>query len=78
MRAINLLGWLGVIAILGAYVLVTYELFPPTSPWYLGLNLVGSLAIFSETYVKRDMQPALLNAIWAVVAFVGIVRLLLR
>lgn len=63
-----------VAAILAAYALATFGVLPTTSFIYLALNLTG--AIVTEAATKRDVQPVVLNLIWAIVALVGIIRAL--
>lgn len=70
----NILGWLGALAILTAYFLITFGYITTASFLYLGLNLFGSIFVFIETFSKKDYQPFVLNLIWAVVALIGILR----
>lgn len=70
----DLIGWVGVCLILAAYFTVTLRILQPESPLYLSLNLIGSLAILGETFQKRDLQPAFLNVIWALIALFGLLR----
>ncbi len=74
---INLIGWLGVFAILLAYILTNFSLLNTGNSTYLFLNLFGSIAVLYEAYTKKDYQPVVLNLIWALVALIGLVRALL-
>ncbi|MEK7461137.1 MAG: hypothetical protein AAB647_02920 [Patescibacteria group bacterium] len=74
-QVINFLGWLGVLIIISAYFLVTFTLVDPQSVLYLILNLIGSLLIVTETFSKRDFQPGILNIVWALIALVGLARI---
>ncbi len=76
MKRYDLFGWLGVVAILLAYGLVTFQVLSPQTPLYFTLNFMGSAAILGEAWVKKDYQPVLLNAVWMVIALVGLVRLI--
>lgn len=71
---IELLGWYGVIAILLAYVLSSFFNLPITSILYLFLNFSGAVGLALISIVKRNHQPMVSNAIWAVIALVGLVR----
>jgi hypothetical protein len=75
-KLIDFLGWYGVVAILGAYALVSFSILAPTNIAYQILNGTGAVAIVLEAGHKRDMQPAVLNGIWAIIALVAIVRML--
>ncbi len=71
---IEIIGWYGVIAILGAYFLITYLFLTPQDMIYLTLNITGALAIITHSLFKRDYQPAVLNMIWAVIALSVLVK----
>jgi hypothetical protein len=75
-QAENIFGWYGVIAILLAYLLVSFNLIVAKSLGYQLLNLTGALGIIVEAISKKDTQPAVLNGVWAVIAVLAIVRLL--
>ncbi len=76
--AISLLGWYGVLAILVAYLLISFNALTPTSAAYQMLNLTGALGIIVETIGKKDYQPMALNVIWALVALVALIQLFSR
>lgn len=74
-KAENLFGWYGVLAILTAYILVSFNIIIAKSWAYQLLNLSGALGIIVEALSKKDAQPAVLNAAWALIAFLAILRL---
>jgi hypothetical protein len=76
-RLISIVGWYGVIAIVGAYVLVSLGAVAAKSLTYQILNLTGAIGIVIEAATKKDRQPVVLNVVWALVAFVAIVQLLI-
>lgn len=71
----NFLGWYGVLAILLAYLLVSFNVIVAKSLGYQLLNLTGALGIVVEALSKKDAQPAVLNCAWAAIAILAIVRL---
>lgn len=71
----NYLGWYGVAAILIAYLLVSLNVIVPHSFVYQLLNLTGALGIIIEAWSKKDVQPAVLNSIWAGIALVVLIQL---
>ncbi len=73
---LELLGWYGAAAILGAYALVSFGFLPPDSVLYQALNGTGAVGIVAVSLAKKAYQPAALNAVWTVIALVAIVRLL--
>jgi len=76
-KAKEYFGWYGVIAILTAYLLVSFNVIVAKSLSYQLLNLTGSLGIIVIATSKKDTQPVVLNIIWAAIAIIAIVRLLI-
>jgi hypothetical protein len=66
------LGWIGIILVLTAYGLITFEVIPAGSLLFMGLNLVGAIGIALDAWEDKNIQPVVLNIIWAVIAVVGI------
>jgi len=73
---IEILGWYGTIAIVGAYGLSSFLLIKPDSLAYQFLNLTGALGLLVDTFYKKDVQPAVLNIIWSVIAVIAIVQII--
>jgi hypothetical protein len=69
------IGWYGVIAILTAYGLLSFDVLTPESLWYLLLNFTGAIAIAYEAWSKKDRQPMTLNIVWALIALMAMLRL---
>lgn len=76
-KIIEALGWYGVLAILAAYALVTFTVIQAKSYPYQLLNLTGALGLVIEATSKRDQQPAALNIVWAVIALIAIIQLII-
>lgn len=74
-RLVEAIGWYGTAAIVGAYVLVSFDVIDSTDAWYQGLNLTGAIGIVAVSWTKRAMQPAVLNVIWSAVALVALLRI---
>lgn len=71
---IDILGWCGVALILGAYTCLSFG-FIDAGYLFQATTLIGSLALATETWIKRDRQPAILNTVYATVAAIAIIRL---
>ncbi len=71
---LELFGWYGVVAILLAYVLVSFNVIPAQSSAYQLLNLTGALGIALEAGIKKDFAPVVLNAFWFLIALVALLR----
>lgn len=72
----DIAGWVGVILVLLAFILTTFGLISPKDILYGVLNGIGALGIIASSYQKKDFQPIALNAVWLLVAIIGIVRAL--
>jgi len=70
---IEIVGWYGTVAIVGAYALLSFDVIDSDSAIYQLLNLTGSLGIVAISWAKRATQPAVLNIIWAAIALVALV-----
>jgi hypothetical protein len=67
-------GWYGVLAILGAYALISFGQLNHASVTYQILNLTGALAVGLICVRKRAWQPLALNVVWAVIAATALWR----
>ena len=68
-------GWIGVIALLGNYVLLSFGVITGMSLLYQALALFGCLLIAIEAWHKKDPQPVVLNLIFVVIAIITLVRI---
>ena len=69
-------GWLGVIAILIGYALISFEVVEASSAWYHGLNLVGGIGIIIDAIADKNWQPAALNVVWILIALYALSRVI--
>ena len=74
---IEIAGWYGVVAIVGAYLAVSIGYTSPESMNFQLLNLTGAIGIMIDALHVKNYQPAVLNAIWLVIAVVAIVRIII-
>jgi hypothetical protein len=71
------LGWYGVVAILGAYALLSFGVITADSLAYQSLNATGAVGIVADAWAQKNWQPAVLNIVWFAIAAIAILRLLL-
>ena len=71
---IEFLGWVGALAILGAYISVSFNVISAKSVTYQLLNLFGAVGIMFDSYHHRAIQSVTINIIWALLALVALVR----
>jgi hypothetical protein len=71
-------GWYGTIAIVLAYMLVSFSVIPATSIWYQLLNATGAIGIVVVSLHKRAYQPAILNIVWTLIALIAIFNIIIN
>jgi hypothetical protein len=76
-RITEALGWYGVVAVVGAYALLSLGILSSGSLTFQILNLTGAIGIVVDAIDDKNTQPAVLNIIWAIIAIVAIVKILL-
>ncbi|CAN5607551.1 hypothetical protein BH23PAT1_BH23PAT1_4580 [soil metagenome] len=69
-------GWYGMAAILSAYALVSFKMIPSDGIIYQLLNLTGAAGLLWISSVKRVRPLIVLNAVWALIAVVALLRIL--
>jgi hypothetical protein len=74
----ELIVWYGTAAILIAYALISFELLSAKSFIYQVLNGTGALGIVYISFKKKAYQPGILNVIWAVIAVIAIVSIIMN
>jgi len=74
MKQKDIVGWFGVLMILLAFSLSTFDVIDTKSTIYGVMNITGALGIIISSYAKKDFQPVILNVVWLFVAVVGIIR----
>jgi len=73
----EVLGWVGVVFVLGSYCLLALGIIDGNSWMYHSLVLAGSAFVAIISYQKRAFQPLVLNAIFALLAIIALIRLAL-
>ena len=74
----ELLGWYGMLAIIGAYSLLSFELAAADSIVYQGLNLTGAIGLLWIAFRKRVTQMVVLNTFWALIALLALGNLFIK
>ena len=75
-QLIELFGWYGTIAIVGAYALSSFLIIKPDSLIYQLLNLTGALGIVGVSFFKKAYQPGVLNIIWSIIALIASINII--
>ncbi len=72
----NILGWYGTLAIITAYILVSFSFLSAHSMLFQILNGTGAIGIVVISLYKKAYQPAVLNIVWTLVALIAIINIL--
>ena len=71
---INLIGWLGSMAVLLAYVLVSTNRLKGDSISYQTLNLFGSIFLMTNTLYFGAYPSTFVNLVWLFIAIFALIR----
>ena len=74
----EIIGWIGTLAILAAYFLVSTKKMAPDSREYQLLNLVGAVGIIINAGVHSAWPSVGLNVVWLLIAIYGLSRVVKR
>ncbi len=73
----EIIGWIGTIAIVSAYALVSWDFVPSKGHTFQLINMFGALGLMWISYKKRLYQGVVLNIVWLGIGVVAILKLLL-
>lgn len=76
-KIIETLGWYGAVAVTGAYALNSFGYLAADAFGYQLLNFTGAAALAVITLYRGVYQSAIVNVIWALIAVVALLRLLM-
>lgn len=76
--AVNVVGWIGMALLIGAYVLVTVGRITGPSLTFQLMNLFGGGLLMVNSAYYSAWPSAALNAVWIVIGVVGLARARLR
>lgn len=75
---VEIVGWVGSLAILMAYALNSYQKIRSDSTLFLFLNLTGGLLLMAYTFYKDAFANTFLNLVWVIVAVIALAKLYRR
>lgn len=70
---IDILGWVGSIAVVAAYGLNSYQKIKSDSLTFQSLNLVGAILLIINSIYKQVYPFTFINSVWTVIALMAIV-----
>ncbi len=65
---IDVIGWIGAVSVLIAYLMVSIRKWAGDSPRYQGLNLLGGLCLIANTLYFGAYPSSLVNLVWVGIA----------
>lgn len=72
----SILGWIGMVLILTAYLLISIKKIKSDSYYYQILNLFGAIGIVISTLFTKSWPAMTLNIIWAIIAGFSIIKIM--
>ena len=72
---VNVLGWLGSVAVVIAYSLISLQKLRSDSKIYQWLNLVGSVGLAVNTAYFHAYPSTVVNVVWLLIACSALVRI---
>jgi len=76
--ALDVLGWIGALLLLGAYGLVSFRKLAPDSFAYQAMNIVASVLLLANTLYYGAYPSSFVNAVWTVIAVAAIASVVKR
>ena len=73
---IDIIGWIGSVAVIAAYGLNSYQKIKSDSYLFLILNLVGGIFLIIYTYYLKTYASTFINVVWVIVAIPALIKLI--
>ncbi len=73
---IEVIGWVGSVAVVAAYLLVSYQKIASDSFFYQMLNFIGSICLIINTFYNHAYPSMTVNIIWAFIALAVLIKAL--
>ncbi len=71
---LEIIGWYGALAVLGAYLLLGLNVIEAGTLYHF-LNATGAAGIGLISWLKRAWQPVALNVVWMCIAISALIRI---
>ncbi len=72
---IDILGWVGSVAVIAAYGLNSYQKMKSDSYIFLTLNFVGGIFLIIYSYYYLAYATTFINVVWVIIAVPALIRL---
>jgi hypothetical protein len=74
-KRFELIGWIGFVLIVSAYLLLTLKQLEPNSATYHSINLLGAICMVANAMYKQARPIFWLNVVWSLIALIGLLKL---
>ena len=71
---VEIIGWIGMFLVLGAYFLITMRKTDRESKIYHSMNLFGAIFLGINTFINGAYPSGALNVVWILIAVYGLIR----
>lgn len=71
---IEIIGWLGAIFVLTAYILLSINKISSKGHWYQILNLLGAIFLIINTFYLKAYPSMFVNVVWVGIAILGMYK----
>jgi len=75
---IDIIGWVGSLELILAYLLVSYEKIGASTRIYQWLNLTGSILLMINTAYYGAFPSTFVNVIWILIAVAALYRIMFK
>lgn len=75
---IDIIGWIGSVAVIAAYGLNSYQKIKSDSYTFLVLNLVGGIALIVYSCYYTAYANTFINVVWVIIAVPALIKLTSR
>ena len=76
MDAIEIFGWYGMAAVVGAYALVSFSIIDAGGLLFQLLNVTGAAGILAVSFRKKVWQSVILQIIWAAIGLIALAQII--
>jgi len=73
---IDILGWIGSVAVIAAYGLNSYQKIKSDSYLFLILNLIGGVFLIVYSYYYTAYANTFINVVWVIIAVPALIKLI--
>jgi fatty acid desaturase len=73
--AVEVIGWIGAVLVLGAYIMVSMGRLSGASPAFQWMNAIGAACFILNTWWHGAIPSMVLNIIWSGIGFAALFRM---